>query len=132
MPITIDWYDDTQTILHYRFETPWTWGEYRAAIDAAWELAQSVDHPTDTITDMRHSRVVPDRLFQNIRQSMVEIPDTTQTVVLVGTNRFVEALLGIMRRLYPQQMGKFFSTETVEEAHALITRRRAEAVQSGD
>ena len=125
MPVTVDWYDETRTILHYRFETPWTWSEYHAAIQAAWELAESVDHPTDTITDMRHSRVMPDNLFRNIRQTMVEIPESTQTVVLVGTNMLMEALLGILRRLYPRQMGKFFTTETVEEARALIAERRA-------
>lgn len=125
MPVTIDWHDDTQTILHYHFTSPWTWEEYRAAIEQAWALAESVDHPTDTITDMRHSRAVPDNLFRNIRQSMVEIPDSTQTIVLVGTNMLVEAMLGIMRRLYPQQMGKFFTADSIEEARALIAERRA-------
>lgn len=125
MPITVDWDDEAHTIIRYTFQSPWTWAEYRAAIDRAWELARSVDHPTDTITDMSNSRLVPDNVFRNARQSMVEIPESTRTVVIVGAGLLAEALIAVMRRIYKKQGEKFFAAATLGEARALIHQRRA-------
>ncbi len=129
MPITVDWDDAEQTIIRYTFQSPWTWDEYQAAIDRAWELARSVDHPTDTITDMSHSRLMPDNLFRNIKQSVVEIPDSTRTVVLIGGGMFVSIALGVLRRVYRSNMEKFFIAGTLDEARALIRQRRGETDQ---
>ncbi len=130
MTITVQWDDDTQTVLHYMFESPWTWEEYRAALQQAWDMANAVDHPTDTITDMSDSRLLPDNLFRNVRQSMVEIPESTETVVLVGGGLIVEMMLGVVRRLYRSHTQKFFTVRTVDEARALIRQRRA-ALEEG-
>ncbi len=126
MPIHVEWDDTEQTIIRYTFSSPWTWNEYRAAIDAAWDLARTVDHPTDTITDMSGSRLWPDGLFTNIRKSVVEIPDTTQTVVLIGGGLFVEMALGVLRRVYTAQKTKFLTAKSLDEARALIRARRSE------
>jgi hypothetical protein len=125
MPIDVQWDDDNQTVIRYVFKTPWTWTEYHAAIEQAWTMAKSVDHPTDTITDMSGSRLLPDNLFANIKRSMVEIPDSTQTVVLVGGGAFMDVMLGVFRRLYPRQVAKFHMVRTLEEARTLIRERRA-------
>ena len=66
MPIDVQWDDDNQTVIRYVFKTPWTWTEYHAAIEQAWTMAKSVDHPTDTITDMSGSRLLPDNPFKTI------------------------------------------------------------------
>ncbi len=124
MSIAVEWDDEERTILHYTFESPWTWEEYHAAIARAWEMAAEVDHPTDTITDMRNSRLLPDNVFRHVRQSMVEIPESTRTVVIVGAGMLVQALLNILRRVYRNQDGLFFTAETLEEARELIYSRR--------
>jgi hypothetical protein len=126
MPIHVDWDDAEQTIIRYTFSSPWTWNDYRAAIDRAWELAQSVDHPTDTITDMSNSRLWPEGLFTNIRKSVVEIPDTTQSVVLVGGGMFVEMSISVLRRVYRSPGARFLTAHSLDEARQLILQRRAE------
>jgi hypothetical protein len=125
MSITVAWDDDAHTIIRYTFTSPWTWDEYRAAIDRAWELARAVDHPTDTITDMSRSHLWPENLFRHIRRSVVEIPESTQTIVLVGAGKFVELALEALRRVYGPQGSKFFTAATLDEARELIRRRRA-------
>ena len=124
MPIDVNWDDDAQTVIRYEFWSPWTWNEYRQAIDRAWELAGSVSHPTDTITDMSASRLLPEGLFRNVKQSVVEIPESTQTVVLVGGGLFVETMLNVIKSVYRNAASKFFVVETVEEARVLIQQRR--------
>lgn len=126
MTITVEWDNEAQTVLRYTFASPWTWEEYQMAIQQAWDMAGTVDHPTDTITDLSHSRLLPDNLFRNVRQSVVEIPESTRTVVLVGGGLIVEMMLGAMRRLYRSHTQKFFHARTVDEARALIRRRREE------
>ena len=124
MPIDVTWDDDAQTVIRYAFRSPWTWDEYRQAIEEAWALAASVPHATDTITDMSASRLLPDGLFRNVKQSVVEIPESTQTVVLVGGGLFVETMLNVMKRIYRNAASKFFVVETVQEARVLIQQRR--------
>lgn len=125
MPITVRWDDAAQTIILYTFESPWTWAEYNAAVQEAWQLDESVDHSTDTITDMTRSSLLPmGVLLQNIRKSVVEIPESTQTIVLVGAGRFPRALLDTIRRVYQRQMAKFVTASTLDEARAIIAARR--------
>ena len=130
MPIDVAWDDETCTIIRYTFTTPWTWNDYRQAIDKGWELAKSVDHPTDTITDMSQSRLWPDGIFNNIRKSVVEIPDTTQSVVLVGGGMFVEMAISVLRRVYRSPGARFLTAKSVDEARQLIQQRRDEQAKS--
>ena len=124
MSIEIAWDDEAQTIIRFTFASPWTWNEYSQAIAAAWDLAKSVDHPTDTITDMSQSRLWPDGVFTNIRRSVVEIPETTQCVVLVGGGLFVDMAIGVLRRVYRSPGARFMLAKSVEEARDLIRQRR--------
>lgn len=75
---------------------------------------------------MSRSRLWPDGVFTNIRKSVVEIPDTTQSVVLVGGGLFVELAIGVLRRAYRSPGARFLTAKTVEEARQLILQRRAE------
>lgn len=130
MPIDVAWDDDTRTIIRYTFSTPWTWNDYRQAIDKGWELDRSIDHPTDTITDMSQSRLFPDGIFTNIRKSVVEIPETTQSVVLVGGGMFVDMAISVLRRVYRSPGARFMIAKSVDEARQLIVQRRASQADS--
>ena len=130
MPIDVNWDDEIHTIIRYTFTSPWTWNDYRQAIDKGWELDKSVDHPTDTITDMSQSRFWPNGIFTNIRKSVVEIPETTQCVVLVGGGLFVDMAISVLRRVYRSPGARFMLAKSVEEARALIRQRRASLAES--
>ena len=130
MPITVDWDDAAQTILVYTFTSPWNWIEYRTAINHAWALVDQVDHPTDTITDMSASGPLPQNLFQNIKNSVTGIPDSTQTVVLIGGGLLIEVSISVLRRLYPASISKFVTAQGMDEARQLIQQRRASSARA--
>ena len=55
MPVRFDWYDASKRALRYFAEGDWNWKDYHQAVRAAAFRLTAVDHPVDSVIDLRGS-----------------------------------------------------------------------------
>ena len=55
MPIQFQWYDETKRAMRYIAEGDWNWKDYHQAVRAAAFSLTAVEHPVDSVIDLRAS-----------------------------------------------------------------------------
>ena len=55
MPVHVTWHDESRRALRYTAEGHWNWKEYHQAARAALFRLSAVDHPVDSVIDLRGS-----------------------------------------------------------------------------
>ena len=55
MPISFEWYDESKRAMRYIAEGDWNWKDYHQAVRAAAYSLTVVDHPVDSVVDLRAS-----------------------------------------------------------------------------
>lgn len=120
-PITIQWQDSAQTIIHFHVVHSFTWVEFDDAITQMAEMAQGVSHRVDIIIT-RNNKLSPiDNPFQHLRRFIFGLPSNCKYIVSIGTPRlgmmFVNTLIRIIPGTPPIQM---VDSPTLEEGVELI------------
>lgn len=55
MPFRFEWYDESKRAMRYIAEGQWNWKDYHQAARAAAFSLTAVEHPVDSIIDLRNS-----------------------------------------------------------------------------
>ena len=55
MPIRFEWYDESKRAMRYIAEGDWNWRDYHQAVRAAAFSLTGVEHPVDSVIDLRAS-----------------------------------------------------------------------------
>ncbi len=55
MPVRFEWHDDSKRAIRYIAEGQWNWKDYHQAVRAAAFSLTAVDHPVDSVIDLRGS-----------------------------------------------------------------------------
>ena len=123
MPIEPIWVDDNHSIIMAEFSGSWTWDEYHEANRILREMAGTVEHRVDVITDLSQSHGLPENnLLANIgRGHNVEIPNLG-IIVTVQPPRVIEALRPIVNQITGRE--NRFSVHTLDDAYTLIAQSR--------
>jgi len=107
MGVTVDWYDDSRRIIHWKLERDWTWDEYHTA--AAWIRAQlkttpengpidvimDLTRPIDVIMDLTRNRNFPKDWVANIRKAQSEQDPTWDYTMIVVGNEVIKGMLKV-------------------------------------
>jgi hypothetical protein len=98
MPVTVNWYDDEQTIIRYEIIGLWKWPEFQDAWHQANGMVAGVDHPVDFIVDLTASVLVPAEATRRFRQLVAAHPRHARAgnVVIVGADKYIVMLWHIM------------------------------------
>ncbi len=55
MPVRFEWHDDSKRAMRYIAEGQWNWKDYHRAVRAAAFSLTAVEHPVDSVIDLRGS-----------------------------------------------------------------------------
>jgi hypothetical protein len=130
MTVTVAWDDEAKTILRYEFTDPWTWDEFFAVLDADDDLIGSVEHTVHVIFDATGMRFVPPNPVAQFKNVASLINPRLGILVIVGNNLWFQKVGEIFHVLYGrrvQGISKVLSTQTLDEARALIAEHQHEA-----
>ena len=127
MTISVDWYDDKQTILLQKFATGWTWQDYINLSSRQREMMDTVTHRVDMIGDARGVQI-PKNVLQNLpniaSNSALNNHENAGVYVIVGANNAVQTFLRIFKNVFSSQGDRIFTAASLEEAVALIEYHR--------
>ncbi len=120
MSISVIWDNEEQTIIRYVMDGPWTWSELYEALGQGHRLLDTVDHTVHCIIDMQKTRLIPNNpLLHGKRMSAGKHPRAGK-IVFVDAHAFMQALIGVFRKIYPALLRDILFAETMEEARALL------------
>jgi len=124
MPIQVDWYDKSKNIMLMVFEGNWTLDELYDAMQQQTEMAQSVGHKVDSITDFSSAGDMPPNILSHFPSIASKIPTQMDRTVMVGVNnRFLQTTSGIFSRIYR----KLEMKQDVSEAVSYLMETHTEA-----
>lgn len=127
MRITFQWEDAERTLLLLRLTDGWTWVEYHAVVSQLVVSIQQLDYAVDVIVENTARIPFPSgKALSHLRRIMRMVPDNIGVIVIVSANPFVKTINHILFRVMPKTREIGELADTVEEAHAIITRRRAQ------
>jgi|GEM_PF-3136748 hypothetical protein len=126
MPVTIAWYDDTQTILHMHFTEPWTISEMSEAIHEVRLNMQDVAHMVDLVFDIGQVQRIPPNIITHFALSRDDshTASNQRYVVVVVQNRYISSLVSVSKRMLPAITQKMLMVATLDEAIELLHQRR--------
>ena len=126
MGVTVDWYDDSRRIIHWKFERDWTWDEYHTA--AAWIRAQlkttPENGPIDVIMDLTRNRIFPRDWGANIRKAQSEEDPTWDYTIIAVGSEVIKGLLKVARTFNRNLAPHYHAVSSIEDALRLILSMR--------
>lgn len=128
MPVTVDWNNESQSILLVTHEAHWTWEEMFQAYQNGLLKVRSVSHPVHIIID--HSREVdPPTNFAEMlpRFAALPIPPHVGLIIQVGT----KGATRIGTELFSLMYRKLQIVDVIEDAYALIKVHEERRSKSG-
>ena len=118
MPITVEWFTDEKTVIHYEYKGKWTWEELYNAIAISNKMIDTVEGVVDTIIDLRQSSMVPANVFSHGKQALANAHPRQGKMVIVGAHRFILTLYDTFVKVYNRPGEKLPTVfiATIEEA----------------
>jgi hypothetical protein len=93
MGIRTEWADDSQQILYFYVEAPWTWEEYRAKTDQVFSQIRSVNHLVGTVVVAYGIKTWPrGNVIQHLQYVEAFMPPNVCASVVVGASYLVTAV----------------------------------------
>jgi hypothetical protein len=131
MPTSVGWENDEKTIIRQQLIGDWTFEEYTASARETQMLTASVPHTVHVIIDFTESISYPTKLLSVGSSLDRNMPANQGLLVVIQVPAYIRALFEVMSKLYPKIGQDSFEVNTLDEAHAVIRERVAEA-QSRD
>ena len=122
MSSEVNWYDDRQRVIYWRFRGKGNWDEDAAAQRVSNALIQRVDHTVNVIGNLEGSPILPPNAISVYRANLSTSEPNTGVIVLVGANAFVRTMINLFLQLFPKSVPgtDFMFAKTDEEARALL------------
>ncbi|GAB4343944.1 MAG: hypothetical protein Kow00117_22320 [Phototrophicales bacterium] len=115
MPIEYGWYGDGERILHIRMINQWTIEDYYEMVKGTRAISQHLKTPFVVVVDMSASNTPPTKLLSASRYSAQNAVNPV-TNIFVKPGKFMEMLLAIYRKMFPNGVINPQVVETLEEA----------------
>ena len=123
MPIAVDWDAPDRYVLRYTVTGQWTWAEfYEALAQGREKMNEAPQLKVHSIVHFVGEHQVPRMAISHFRR--LSQPQTrhlkTGITVLVGANRFIHALLAILKKLLSDRLEQLQIADDLEVARAKI------------
>ncbi len=119
MAITVNWGNPEKTYTIFKFMGKWTWDEYYASIKAGSDLIENVPYTVNILLDLSECNLFPSNLLSHAGASMKQPPRAFDLAVIVSTSGFVNAIMGLIERLYGKKT-RFKVVKTMDEARTIF------------
>jgi hypothetical protein len=99
MPIFVTWDAADKSVIRLDYAEPISaWQEYNDAVDEAFDLARSVQHPVVVIHNTGTVKMPAGSAFPHIQRAMRRTPSNVTSMIAIVENRFARNLLPIILR----------------------------------
>ena len=129
MGIEIIWDNEEETILRYVFDAYWTWEEFFAAKEKAYNMIDAGGQKVGVIIDTPTNMWLPHKLIVHGRRALQGRHEHTSMVMFVTSSPFVRTMMNAIITVSRGLNVQLSITASVDEARALITERLAAVAQ---
>src|SRR3990172_6558845 len=107
MGVTVDWYDETKTIVHYQFKDKWTWDEFYVCWEWVRNAMETSAQKVAVITDLSGSLYIPPNPLLHLRALVQQHhPNYAGVTVYVGAGRLGSIYSIVLEQLDPTLRSK--------------------------
>ena len=124
MAIEVIWDNEKKTVLRSIYGETWTWADWAEADRTTHKMLATVDHTVDFIEDARHTTIPANTLSQLpeiARHSPGLTSNQVRKVVIVGTAAYLQVVVGVFKRVYPQTAQNVYMAADLEEAYKILS-----------
>jgi len=129
MPVKVDWYKDTKHI-SFIFNGKWSWEELFEAIDEVVRRLDTVGEPVFLVIDVNNTGFVPTYSYHNLKR-VATAPTmshpNTQKLLMIGANRYVELMVNVFKKAFPDAGGRYLLFKTFEEMDSYLKEVQQES-----
>jgi hypothetical protein len=120
MSVNVQWYDESEHILHYQFRGEILWDDYLTALSYGRVLMQSVPHLVCVLYSLVAETHLPEGFVTKVRTILETEPDNRGCIVFISPSRSFIQMMDKVQRIIPHFDEYCFYAGTEEEAIALI------------
>jgi len=124
MPIDVRWDNEARDVIRITIDGEWTLDEAFSSLDDERRLHDEVPHSAAVIVDLSRAGDPPKGMLTQLAKFHRRSPTESRELLVVAGAR---GLTKSMSQIFAAAFSNHASVETVEDAQALIARRRAQA-----
>jgi hypothetical protein len=125
MAIRVQWDNPDKTILRFTYDREWAWDEVYSALEEKRRLLGTVQHPVDTLVDMRAVVTIPVGALIHARRLAEQANGNERVTLVVGANPFILSLVDLVRNLHPAFIKNYRFVSTLNDAYTLLNHQRS-------
>jgi len=126
MPIEVNWFNDSRSVIYMRVSDPWTWDDFFAASRQASTLAQSVSHEVSYMADFTYAKQFPRGLsLQRVRAILDFKQSNSGVLVSFGVSPFMRVMLNTVLTAVGRVRANAVIVDTLEDALQVVDYYRA-------
>src|SRR5262245_15552793 len=122
MPVSVEWYNDDETIIYMAMVGKWTWDEAYRAQKEGDALLEAANHNVGAIIDFARSSGIPLSAMSNARSMTQKQNPKVKATVFLGASPLFMSLWNVFNRVYPKfsKSHPFFIADTPEKAREIL------------
>jgi hypothetical protein len=131
--ITVEWDNETRTIIKYVYQQGWDWQDYQTAIESAARMIGEENHPVNVIMDFRSASMLPAGAITHVQKAL-SYPrhPLVRLTAIVGANAFIRRIADIGQKLSRKQSWDLSFVTTPEEAYKRFEQSEQSAVRGNN
>jgi hypothetical protein len=125
MGISVDWRDNTESLLHVRFEDDWNVNDFTEAIRRAYSRIKRVENQVDLVLNFSDPTTPAGKTLSRLTVSSASrmntaVPENRRHFVIVGGDSYLRAVIGMLGRIMPRFTENVLYADSFEEALQMI------------
>jgi len=128
MSVSIDWLDNTRSVIYCQYSGAHDWNELYQAASLAGAMINGARHTVHVLIDAQQSAGLPrSSPFPHFKRAIHNLPSNTGVVIIISQKLFVKMALALVTKFYDTG-DKLFLVGTAQEAEAILNERRGKQV----
>jgi hypothetical protein len=117
--IAVDWGNDEETLLIWRFVARWRLRDVFKAVKQSRKLTRNANFPINFMVDLRHSRSWDSMMLLLCHAAAIQTGSQVKRVVIISANPIYKQLWKTAQRLYGAIDYPVYFVSTVDDAYSL-------------
>lgn len=128
MPTSIDWLDNSKSVIYCQYGGAQDWGELYQAASHVYGMMTSVRHTVHILIDAQHSAGLPrSSPFPHFKRAISSLPANTGAIIIISQKLFIKMALSLVSKFYDTGE-RVYLVATPEEADGILNEKRGKQV----
>ncbi len=119
MGILVDWGDEDETILMWRFPISWTGDDFYQALQITQELVSEKTCAVDVLVDMQKALQSPTNLLPLFKNGLSKRIPNLRHIIIISQSRYFVSLYAVLQKL-GRDFPKLHFVENANEGYELL------------